>query len=98
MISNRQEVHNAFAELSHLHIEHYDIGYANILKVDSAPGGLPSIPSPYTGIIYECRIIDFEVARKIAKRARGITSTMNLTINQVLDCLSNNAFFRQVVY
>ena len=92
-------MHNAFAELSHLHIEHYDIGYANILKVaPTGPGGLRSLPSPYTGITYECRIIDFEVARKIAKRVRGITSTMNLTINQVLDCLSNNAFFRQVVY
>ena len=91
----RQEVYDAFAELSYLHIEHFDIKFANIYKV--APGGLPSLASPYTGKTYSCRIIDFEVVRKIAKTRAGITETMDITILSVLNHLPYKSFWCQNV-
>ena len=92
---SRQEVYDAFAELSYLHIEHFDIKFANIYKV--APGGLPSLASPYTGKTYSCRIIDFEVVRKIAKTRAGITETMDITILSVLNHLPYKSFWCQNV-
>ena len=91
----RQEVYDAFAELSYLHIEHFDIKFANIYKV--APGGLPSLASPYTGKTYSCRIIDFEIVRKIAKTRAGITETMDITILSVLNHLPYKSFWCQNV-
>ena len=92
---SRQEVYDAFAELSYLHIEHFDIKFANIYKV--APGGLPSLASPYTGKTYSCRIIDFEIVRKIGKRRVAIIDTMELTIGSVLRHLPYKSFFCQNV-
>ena len=91
----RQEVYDAFAELSYLHIEHFDIKFANIYKV--APGGLPSLASPYTGKTYSCRIIDFEIVRKIAKTRAGRTETMDITILSVLSHLRYKSFWCQNV-
>ena len=91
----RQEVYDAFAELSYLHIEHFDIKFANIYKV--APGGLPSLASPYTGKTYSCRIIDFEIVRKIGQRRVRIIDAMKLTIGSVLDLLPRKVFFFQNV-
>ena len=87
----RKDVYGAFSELSTLHIEHHDIRYDNILRV--ADDGIPSLASPYTGRKYPCRIIDLEIARKIASTPEGITLTMNVAVSAALYNLPHNSFW-----
>lgn len=93
--SIRDEVSDAFAELSRLYIEHNDVRYANILSVLPSPEGQPSIPSSYNGRLFNCRIIDFEYSRKILEEPEGIHEGMMSWAKIMLDNLPGNRFVGQ---
>ena len=59
-----EEVLEMYSDLAQLGMDHVDIRYANILYAPSAPPGLPSLPSPYTGKTYRWRLIDFGNSHK----------------------------------
>lgn len=91
----RDEVADAYAELSRLHIEHYDVRYDNILSVLPPPDGQPSIPSSHNGHVFKCRIIDFELSRKIMQKPEVILRCMMGFVKHMLEGLPNNDFFGQ---
>lgn len=93
--SIRDEVSDAFAELSRLYIEHNDVHYANILSVLPPPEGQPSIPSTHNGRVFNCRIIDFEYSRKILEEIEGIHEGMVGWAKIMLDNLPGNRFVGQ---
>ena len=82
---------DAFAELSLLHIDRYDIQESIILEADAE--GMPSSASPYTGSTYSCRFIDLEVARKRSSTPEGVPLTMKSIIDAVFMSLSYNNFY-----
>lgn len=52
------------SDLCHLHIDHHDIRYPNILQAPTGPSALPSLPSPRTGRRYPWRLVDLELCEK----------------------------------
>lgn len=55
-----------YLDLSQVAIEHNDIRWANVLSaLPTSQGGLPGLPSPFSGRTYNFRLIDFDQSRKL---------------------------------
>lgn len=64
-----QQLDDAFGELADLGVTiDPDVREDNILWAPESPPGLPSLPSPYTGIMHALRIIDFGYAYKTDRK------------------------------
>lgn len=94
----RDEVEDAYAELSRLHIEHNNVKYDNILSVLPPPDGQPTISSSHNGRVFKCRIIDFELSRKIMQEPELVYGGMLISVTLLLDNLPFNYFYEQSLF
>ncbi|KZV85876.1 hypothetical protein EXIGLDRAFT_236230 [Exidia glandulosa HHB12029] len=61
----REDIYAAYKEIALLSVDmSRDVKYNNILMAPESPPGLPSLPSPFTGLTHKLRVIDFELAMK----------------------------------
>ncbi|KZV88098.1 hypothetical protein EXIGLDRAFT_773065 [Exidia glandulosa HHB12029] len=59
------DIHAAYKEIALMSVDlSLDVKYNNILMAPESPPGLPSLPSPFTGLTHRLRIIDLELAMK----------------------------------
>ena len=64
MMFYSENIEESFLHLAVLGIDHDDLRYQNICRAPSGPGSLPSLPSPWTGVTFDWRVIDFHSAKK----------------------------------
>ncbi len=54
-----------YNDIGRLFLCHHDIRYSNFLSaLPEDQGGLPSLPSPFTGRTYSWRVVDFDLMKK----------------------------------
>ncbi|GAW04348.1 protein kinase subdomain-containing protein PKL ccin3 [Lentinula edodes] len=74
--------------LAKLHILHSDLRWENILFVlPPSEGGLPSLPSPFTGKIYGWRLVDFDQAKRTTHHITFAQGHYIGHIERVLSCI-----------
>ena len=64
MMFYSENIEDSFLHLAVLGIDHDDLRYQNICRAPSGPGSLPSLPSPWTGVTFDWRVINFHSAKK----------------------------------
>ena len=88
----RKELIDALEEISLLRIHVVDIRYQNTLSVLPSEASLPSLPSPYTGKTYSCRIIDLEIAVKSTEPSDLLHRLMKVPTDAIFMNLPYNCF------
>ncbi|KAJ3911541.1 hypothetical protein F5877DRAFT_55228, partial [Lentinula edodes] len=79
---------DACSDLAHLRIHHGDLRWENILSVlVPNEGGLPGVPSPFTGKVYGWRLVDFDLATRTARDFPRAHSYYYNHLRRVLRCI-----------
>ncbi|KAJ3552226.1 hypothetical protein NM688_g4265 [Phlebia brevispora] len=81
------EILDVYTHLATLGIDHVDIRYANMRYAPQCPPGWPSLISPYTGLPYRWRLIDFEKAKKTNRRIDAFEVYHQQWVSRILDNL-----------
>ena len=89
---SKKELIDALEEISLLRIHVVDIRYQNILSVLPSEASLPSLPSPYTGKTYSCRIINLEIAMKSTEPSDLLHRLMKVPTDALFMNLPYNCF------
>ena len=76
-----------YGHLALLGIDHVDIRHANILYAPECPPGWPTLISPFSGNIYNWRLIDFEASRKTNWDLRGWSAYHESWVERLLEGL-----------
>ncbi|KAH7875526.1 uncharacterized protein C8R40DRAFT_1104453 [Lentinula edodes] len=79
------DMKDACSDLTNLRIIHGDLRWANMLSV--LEGGLPSLPSPFTGKTYGWRLIDFDRAERTTQNLPCIQRSYDEYLNRVLESI-----------
>ncbi|PBK82900.1 hypothetical protein ARMGADRAFT_690234 [Armillaria gallica] len=60
-----EDITDMYNDIGRLFLCHHDIRYSNFLSaLPEDQGGLPSLPSPFTGRTYSWRVVDFDLMKK----------------------------------
>ncbi|KAJ3930363.1 MAG: hypothetical protein NXY57DRAFT_1012294 [Lentinula lateritia] len=79
------DMKDACSDLMNLRIIHGDLRWANMLSV--LEGGLPSLPSPFTGKTYGWRLIDFDRAERTTQNLPCVQRSYDEYLNRVLESI-----------
>lgn len=84
----RSDLNDVGSDLAKLHILHSDLRWENILSVlPPSEGGLPSLPSPFTGKIYGWRLVDFDLAKRTTHHITFAQGHYIGHMERVLSCI-----------
>ncbi|KAJ3848881.1 hypothetical protein EV368DRAFT_67889 [Lentinula lateritia] len=82
------DLNDVGSDLAKLHILHSDLRWENILSVlPPSEGGLPSLPSPFTGKIYGWRLVDFDLAKRTTHHITFAQGHYIGHMERVLSCI-----------